>query len=82
MSTANITIRIEADLALEAKVMAAKQGMSLSRLVAEQLKSLVHQEQVYAAARQNALRRLKRGFDLDWDKPASRVELHDRENLR
>ena len=82
MKATNITIKVEAGLAHEAKVYAARNGISLSRLVAEQLESLVREDQVYAAARQRALQQLKKGFDLGWKKPESRDELHDRENLR
>jgi hypothetical protein len=82
MKATNITIKVEAGLAHEAKVFAARQGVSLSRLVAEQLESLVREDQVYAAARQRALQQLKKGFDLGWEKPVSRDELHDRESLR
>ena len=82
MKATNITIKVEAGLAHEAKVFAARQGVSLSRLVADQLERLVREEQAFAAARQCALRQLKKGFDLGWEKPGSRDELHDRENLR
>jgi hypothetical protein len=43
---------------------------------------LVNNDQVYAAAKRRALRRLKRGYDLGWKAPADRAALHDRENLR
>ena len=82
MKATNITIKVEAGLAHEAKVFAARQGVSLSRFVADQLEWLVREEQAFAAARQRALRQLKKGFDLGWEKPGSRDELHDRENLR
>ena len=82
MKTSNITIKVEAGVAQDARVLAAKRGTSLSRLVAEQLVAMVREEQGYAAARRSALRRLKRGYDLEWEKPANRDELHDRENLR
>ena len=82
MKSTNITIKVEAGLAHEAKVFAARQGVSLSRLVADQLERLVREEQAFAAARQRALRQLKKGFDLGWEKPGSRDELHDRESLR
>ena len=78
----NITIKVESDIAREAKVLAAKRGTSLSRLVAEQLRLIVQEDQVYAAAKGRALRKLRRGFDLGWEKPANRNALHDRENLR
>ena len=82
MKATNITIKVEAGLAHEAKVFAARQGVSLSRLVADQLERLVREEQAFAAARQRALRQLKNGFDLGWEKPGSRDELYDRESLR
>ena len=82
MEATNITIKIDSDLAREARVLAARKGTSLSRLVAEQLGRLVLEEQRYAAAKQNALARLQKGFDLDWDKPETRDELHAREDLR
>jgi hypothetical protein len=82
MKATNITIKVEAGLAHEAKVFAARQGVSLSRLVADQLERMVREEQAFAAARQRALRQLKKGFDLGWEKPGSRDELHDRESLR
>ena len=82
MKATNITIKVESDLAREARVLAAKRGTSLSQLVADQLSVLVREDQVYAAARRRALARLKRGYDLGWDKPSNREDLHDRESLR
>ena len=78
----NITVKVKSALAKEAKVLAARRGTSLSRLVAEQLETLVHDDQAFAAARRRALRRLKRGYDLGWEEPDDRGALHDRENLR
>ena len=78
----NITIRVDADLARDAKVFAARRGKSLSRLVAEQLEALVRGEQTYAAARRRALARLLRGCDLGGGRPLSRDDVHDREGLR
>ena len=78
----NITLKVTATLARDAKVFAARRGTSLSRLVAGQLETLVYDDQAYAAARRRALRRLKRGYDLGWKAPDDRAALHDRENLR
>ena len=78
----NITIKIHADLAQEARVLDARRGTSLSRMVAQQLEALVNDDQAFAAARRRALRRLKRGYDLEWVRPGDRAGLHDRENLR
>lgn len=82
MKATNITIKIESDLAQDARVLAAKRGTSLSRLVADQLTAIVREDQIYATARRQALRRLKRGYELEWEKPSERGELHDRESLR
>ena len=78
----NITIRVDAELARDVKVIAAQRQTSLSRLVAEHLRTLVQQDGAYAAARQRALVRLKEGYDLGWRRPLSRTEVHDRESLR
>jgi len=34
------------------------------------------------AARKGALRRLQKGHDMSWEKPAGRDDLHDRKKLR
>ncbi|MDE2907216.1 MAG: hypothetical protein OXQ28_14175 [Acidobacteriota bacterium] len=82
MSGTNITVKVDAGLAREARVLAARRGTSLSRLVAEHLEMLVRGDQVYAAARRRALAHLRRGYDLEWERPASRHAVHDRESLR
>jgi hypothetical protein len=78
MKSSNITIKIKSDLAREATLFAARRGISLSRLVEEQLETAVREDQAYAASRQRALRQLKKGFDLGWKKRQDRNELHDR----
>ena len=75
---ANITLKVDDDLLREAKVLAAKQGTSVSRLVAEQLEKLVQRDARYDAARRRALKRLATGYDLGWQAPRSRDELHER----
>ena len=82
MSSTNITIKVDADLARDAKVFAARHGTSLSRLVARQLERLVREDQVYAASRRRALARLRRGYDMGGKGPLSREETHDREGIR
>ena len=75
---ANITLRVDDDLLREARVLAAKQGSSISRLVADQLEQLVRRDTRYDRARSRALKRLRQGRDLDWSPPATRQELHER----
>ncbi len=74
----NITVKLEADLAREAKILAAKRGTSVSRLVAEQLEKLVRGDKAYQSAMQRSLSRLRKGYDLQWQKSATRDEIHER----
>lgn len=39
-------------------------------------------DDAYAAARERALARLRRGYGLGWRRPATRADVHDRESLR
>jgi hypothetical protein len=78
----NLTLRIEEELVREAKVLAARRGSSVSRLVAEQLEELTRRDRAYEAARRRAEARLKTGYDLGWSPATSRDELHDRASLR
>jgi predicted transcriptional regulator len=74
----NITLRLDADLIREAKVLAAQQGTSVSRMLAEQLEELVQREKDYVAAKRRALARLEKGLNLSWQPAGSRDELHER----
>lgn len=74
----NVTLRLNADLLREAKVLAARKGTSISRLMAEQIEGLVREDRDYERARRRALARLEKGYDLRWTPPASRAELHER----
>lgn len=75
---ANITLRIEADLLREARVLAAEEGSSISALVAGHLEQAVRERRGYNQARRRAMARLRRGFNLRWTPPRSRDELHER----
>ena len=74
----NITLRMEQQLIREAKILAAKRGTSVSRMLAKQLEELVRAEKAYEAARRRALRRIEKGYDLGWAPPEDRDEIHDR----
>lgn len=75
---ANITLKLDADVIREAKVMAAEEGKSVSALLADELERLVRQRKSYDRARKRELARLRKGFDLGWTPPRSRDELHER----
>jgi hypothetical protein len=75
---ANITLSLEADLIREAKVLAARRGLSVSRMLAHQLEEMVRRDRDYETAMRRALDRLESGFDLQWSKPSARAELYER----
>ncbi len=75
---ANITLKLDADLLREARIMAAQEGTSISALLAERLTKLVREHKDYEAARRRALALMRVGFDLGWRPPRSREELHER----
>jgi hypothetical protein len=74
----NVTLKIEAELLREARVLAAEEGTSISALLAARLEQAVRERKGYHQARRRAIARLRRGFDLRWTPPRSRDELHER----
>jgi hypothetical protein len=74
----NVTLKLDADLLQEARVLAAEEGSSVSALLAGQLESLVQARKAFDRARRRALARLRAGSDLGWVPPSSRDELHER----
>jgi len=74
----NVTLKIEAELLREARVLAAEEGTSISALLSTRLEQAVRERKEYHQARRRALARLRRGFNLRWTPPRSRDELHER----
>jgi hypothetical protein len=74
----NVTLKLDAKILKEARVLAAEQGSSISRLLADKLEELVRERKGYERARKCALALLRKGFHLRWTRPASRDELHER----
>jgi hypothetical protein len=74
----NVTLKIEADLLREARILAAEEGSSISALLAARLEQAVRDRLGFREARRRALARLRTGFDLNWTPPRSRDELHER----
>jgi hypothetical protein len=74
----NITLKLDADILREARILAAMEGLSVSGLLAAKLDEVVRKRKGYDRSRRRALARLRRGFDLDWTPPRSRDELHER----
>ena len=74
----NVTLRLDAHLLREARVLAAEEGSSISALLSDRLEALVRQRKAFDRARRRALARLRKGLDLQWTPPQSRDELHER----
>lgn len=75
---ANITLKLDADLLREARVLAAEEDTSISAMLAARLEQIVRERKTYHRARRRALVRLREGMDLRWTPPASREEIHER----
>lgn len=74
----NVTLKLDAKLLKEARILAAEEGSSISGLLASRLEELVRERKGYDRARRRALARLRIGIDLGWKRPRSRDELHER----
>jgi hypothetical protein len=74
----NVTLKLDADLLREARVIASEEGRSMSALVTERLESLLRERKAFERARRRALARLRKGLDLRWMPPESRHDLHER----
>lgn len=74
----NVTLKLDAGLLREARIMAAEQGSSISALLAAQLEKVVRERKDYEKAKRKALALMRKGFDWGYKPPASRDELHER----
>jgi hypothetical protein len=77
----NITVAIDPLLLKKARAFAARRGLSVSALLAEELRELVADEARYAAACRRAKALLRTPLDLG-GKPFSRDALHERRRVR
>jgi predicted transcriptional regulator len=74
----NITLKLDADLLKAVKVLAAQRGTSISALLTSKLEEEVKQNDEYEKAMKRSIARRKEGWNLGWQKPKSRDELHER----
>ena len=77
----NITVAIEPALLQKARAVAARRGLSVSALLAQELRDLVSEDSRYASAQRRALALFENPLSLK-GKPLSREELHERTRLR
>jgi hypothetical protein len=77
----NITVAIEPGLLKKARAVAARQGSSVSALLANELRDLVAEDIQYKTARKRALALLDIPLALGGT-PIKREELHERRRIR
>lgn len=78
----NITLALDEETILKARVVAARRGKSVSALLRDEIRRLVESDDRYEAAKTAALNRLNSGNSLGGDALPSREEKHNREELR
>jgi plasmid stability protein len=78
----NVTITLDEEVARWARIKAAEDDKSLSRLVRELLSEKMRTESEYRTAMENYLARSPRLLKKKADKYPSREEIHDRPSLR
>jgi hypothetical protein len=74
----NVTLKLDATLLREVRILAAEEDTSISALLAARLEEIVRQRKTYGRARKRALTRLREGLDIHWTPSRSRNELHER----
>jgi len=62
----NTTLKLDAGLLREVRVLAAEEGTSVSALLSGRLEELVRERRAYERAKKSALKRLRTGRDLGW----------------
>jgi hypothetical protein len=74
----NVTLKLDADLLREARVVAAEEGRSISAMLTDRLEAVVRERRAFEKARRRATARLRKGLDLGWQPPLDRDEIHER----
>lgn len=78
----NITVAIDGGLLKRARAIAARRGLSVSALLAEELRAIVADGNAYESARRQAVAALKDGLPLGGAKITDREVLHERRRVR
>lgn len=60
----NITLRLDKDIIEKAKLIAAQNYTSVSKMLSNQLKQIIDREEQCEAGKRSALHALRRGFNL------------------
>jgi len=81
MTKHNITVAIDPILLKKARAVAARRGLSVSALLADELRELVNEDARYAAARKRAISLFSAPLALGGT-PLAREATHERHRLR
>jgi len=74
----NLTIQLDETTINDARVIAARRSISISRLVSEQISGAAARESSYERNKKLALDRLVKGYDLGGGKFPKRDEIYER----
>jgi HSP90 family molecular chaperone len=74
----NVTLSIEKEILKKGKVVAARRDTSISKMLADLLKSIVENDERYEAAKRSALQQLKKGVRLGGKITWKREDLYER----
>lgn len=73
----NITLSLDKELLHKARILAATRETSVSRLLADELRRIVHEAESYERVMEEALNEIQAGFHFG-GRPASRDQVHER----
>ena len=73
-----ITLRLEAALLREARILAAQESTSIGAMLTARLEQIVRERKSYDRSRRRALARLRKGMSLGWTPPRWREEIYER----
>ena len=75
----NLTVQLDERTIKNARVLAARRATSIGRLIAAEIERLTDEDDAYERAKSEALRDMRRGFDLgSHGRLVRRDELYDR----
>ncbi len=74
----NITVSLDRELIRQARIVAARRGTSVSKLLAAELARTVEEADTYQRAERQALATLDKGFHMGGQPLPPRDELHER----
>lgn len=74
----NVTVSLSVNTIQKARILAAKRSTSISGMLAEQIETLVNNDDAMERAAESAIARMERGLHLGGGRLSSRDELHER----